>query len=325
MDTQLIIFIVFVFIAAFFAIEAIYYWWVGKYSIEANRLKRRLDVITDHDSDSISHYQSILKTRYANKSGLSKFIFNLPYADDLEMLIMQSGKIWPISQFLQYVAIAGAIGLVISIILGVNIVISAILIILVSLLPMIYLIRERAKRFDKFEEQLPEAIDSICRSLKSGHAFSSAFGMVGEEFQDPIAAEFRITMEENNLGVNFYDAMQNLAKRIPLTDLRFFVVAVSIQRETGGNLTEILSSISQVIRDRFKLFRHVKVVSAEGRMSAWVLCSMPFLMMLFLSASNENYSKLMFGTSTGQYLLKIASVLMIVAIIWIRGVIKIRV
>ena len=132
-------------------------------------------------------------------------------------------------------------------------------------------------------------------------------------------------MEENNLGVNFYDAMQNLAKRIPLTDLRFFVVAVSIQRETGGNLTEILSSISQVIRDRFKLFRHVKVVSAEGRMSAWVLCSMPFLMMLFLSASNENYSKLMFGTSTGQYLLKIASVLMIVAIIWIRGVIKIRV
>ncbi len=325
MDSQLIIFIVFVFIAAFFAIEATYYWWVGKFGAEANRLKRRLDVISDHDSDSISHYQSILKARYENNTGLTKFIFNLPFADSLEMLIMQSGKIWPISKFLQYTALAGIVGLVLSIVFELNIVLTAILMILASLLPVIYLIKERAKRFDKFEEQLPQAIDSICRSLRAGHAFSSAFGMVGEEFQDPIAAEFRTTMEENNLGVNFYDAMQNLAKRIPLTDLRFFVVAVSIQRETGGNLTEILSSISQVIRDRFKLFRHVKVVSAEGRMSAWVLCSMPFLMMLFLSASNENYSKIMFGSPTGQYLLKIAAVLMVVAIIWIRSVIKIKV
>lgn len=325
MDTQLIIFIVFVFIAAFFAIEAIYYWWVGKYGAESSRLKRRLDVISDHDSDSISHYQSILKTRYENNTGLTKFIFNLPFAEGLEMLIMQSGKIWPISQFLQYVAIAGVVGLVLSIILGLDIVISAILTIVASALPIIYLIKERAKRFDKFEEQLPEAIDSICRSLRAGHAFTSAFGMVGEEFPDPIAAEFRITMEENNLGVNFYDAMQNLAKRIPLTDLRFFVVAVSVQRETGGNLTEILSSISQVIRDRFKLFRHVKVVSAEGTMSAWVLCSLPFVMMFLLSITNENYSEIMFRSPTGQYVLKIASVLMIVAIIWIRSVIKIKV
>jgi tight adherence protein B len=325
MDNQLIIFIVFVFIAAFFAIEAIYYWWVGKFGAESSRLKRRLDVITDHDSDSISHYQSILKTRYANNSGLTRFIFNLPFADGLEMLIMQSGKIWPISKLLQYMAFAGAVGLVLCIVLGLNIVVTAVLVILATILPVIYLLRERAKRFDKFEEQLPEAIDSICRSLKSGHAFSSAFGMVGEDFQDPIAAEFRITMEENNLGVNFYDAMQNLAKRIPLTDLRFFVVAVSIQRETGGNLTEILSSISQVIRDRFKLFRHVKVVSAEGRMSAWVLCSMPFVMMLFLSTANENYSELMFGTPTGQYLLKVAAVLMVVAIIWIRGIVKVKI
>ena len=324
MDTRLIIFIVFVFIAAFFTIEALYYLWVGKYGAESSRLKRRLDVISDHDSDSISHYQSILKARYENNTGLTKFIFNLPFAEDLEMLIMQSGKIWPISQFLQYVAIAGIVGLLLSIILGLNIVISAVLIFVASLLPIFYLTKERSKRFAKFEEQLPEAIDSICRSLRAGHAFTSAFGMVGEEFPDPIAAEFRTTMEENNLGVNFYDAMQNLAKRIPLTDLRFFVVAVLVQRETGGNLTEILSSISQVIRDRFKLFRHVKVVSAEGRMSAWVLCSMPFVMMLVLSVTNKNYSEIMFGSPTGQYVLKIASVLMIVAIIWIRSVIKIK-
>jgi tight adherence protein B len=325
MDTKFIIFIVFVFIAAFFILEALYYLWAARLSAESTRLKRRIANISSHDLDR-NAYQGILKNRYTEQSSsFSQFLLNLPLANKLDKLLVQSGELWTIKKFFRMSGLCALTAFIFCFIAKLDFVIMSIIALLALFLPLFYLIRARNKRFKKFEDQLPEAIDSICRSLKAGHAFNSAFGLVGEEFADPIATEFRITMEENNLGVNINDAMANMAKRVPLTDLGFFVIAVTIQRETGGNLAEILGNISQVIRERFKLFRHIRVLSAEGRMSARVLILLPFIMMFFLSVSNPDYSRLLFHTPNGHFLLKIASVFMIIAILWMRNIMKVRV
>ena len=132
------------------------------------------------------------------------------------------------------------------------------------------------KRLHRIEEQLPDALDLMSRALRAGHAFPTALKMVGDEMNDPLASEFRATFDEVNFGISTADALTNLATRVPSTDLRYFVIAVMIQRETGGNLSELLDSISAIIRDRIKLLGQVRVLSAEGKMSAWVLGAAAF-------------------------------------------------
>ena len=324
MDTKLIIFIVFVFIATFFALETFYYWWSGRYSAESTRLKRRIEHISSHDLDR-SAYQGILKNRYADsKNPFSQFLFKLTMIKKLDALLLHSGESWTIPKFFKMSAISALAAGVLCEILNFNFIIALLAALLASLIPLFYVMRSKKKRLDKFEEQLPEAIDTICRSLRAGHAFNSAFTLVGEELADPIAMEFRMTMEENNLGVNINEAMLNLAQRVPLTDLKFFVVAVMIQRETGGNLAEILGNISNIIRERFKLRRQIGVMTAEGRLSAKILGAMPVIMLFIMSMLNPTYGPLMFHSPNGIYVLKIGAVMMILGFIWMRSIINIK-
>ena len=324
MDTKFLIFIVFVFIASFFALEALYYWWVKRFGAESTRLKSRIEHITSHDLDR-NAYQGILKNRYAtNQSAFNQFLFKLSLTKKLDALLLHSGELWTIAKFFRMTALSAFVAGFVCLLLNFNIAIVLLAALLATLIPLLYVLRAKNKRLDKFEEQLPEAIDTICRSLKAGHAFNSAFTLVGEELADPIATEFRITMEENNLGININEAMQNLAERVPLTDLKFFVVAVLIQRETGGNLAEILGNISNIIRERFKLRRQIGVMTAEGRLSAKILGAMPIIMLMIMSALNPTYAPLMFNSPTGIYSLKIAAVMMILGFIWMRSIINIK-
>ena len=324
MDTKFTTFIVFVFIAAFFALEALYYWWVKRFGAESTRLKNRIQQITNHDLDR-SAYQGILKNRYAdNKNSFHRLLFTLPLTKKLDALLLHSGELWTITKFFKLTALSIFVAGVVCVILNFNFAIVLMVALLASLLPFFYALRSKQKRLDKFEEQLPEAIDTICRSLKAGHAFNSAFTLVGEELADPIATEFRITMEENNLGVNINEAMQNLAERVPLTDLKFFVVAVLIQRETGGNLAEILGNISNIIRERFKLRRQIGVMTAEGRLSAKILGAMPIIMLGLMATLNPSYGPLMFNSPSGQYTLKVGAVMMLLGFVWMRSIINIK-
>ena len=324
MDTKFNIFIVFVFIAAFFALEALYYWWIKRFGAESTRLRNRIEHITNHDLDR-SDYQGILKNRYAaNQSGLNRFLFKFSLTKKLDALLLHSGELWTISKFFKLSALCAFVAGFVCLLFNFNSGIVAITALLAMLIPFIYILRLKNKRLAKFEEQLPEAIDTICRSLKAGHAFNSAFTLVGEELADPIATEFRITMEENNLGVNINEAMQNLAERVPLTDLKFFVVAVLIQRETGGNLAEILGNISNIIRERFKLHRQIGVMTAEGRLSAKILGAMPIIMLMIMSTLNPTYGPLMFNSPTGIYSLKVAAVMMLLGFAWMRSIINIK-
>ena len=172
---------------------------------------------------------------------------------------------------------------------------------------------------------LPEALDMMGRAMRAGHAFPTALKMAGEEMPDALGVEFRTVFDEVNFGVSMPDALMGMASRVPSTDLRYFVIAVLIQRETGGNLTDLLSSISAIIRDRLKLLGQVKVMSAEGRMSAWVLGALPFLVGGFSTLVNPDALTPLFTDPAGRKMLVASLVLMVVGMLAIRRITIIRV
>jgi tight adherence protein B len=185
--------------------------------------------------------------------------------------------------------------------------------------------RAKARRLKKIEEQLPEAADMISRSLRAGHSFSTALGIVGDEMPEPIGGEFRAVFDEINFGVPLNDALGGMATRIPISDLRYFVIAVLIQRESGGNLAEILGNISQIIRSRLALLGKVRVLSSEGRLSAWILGILPFAMALVISIVNPGFLRVLWTDPTGIKMVGAALVMMAFGLIWMRKTIRIHV
>jgi tight adherence protein B len=192
-------------------------------------------------------------------------------------------------------------------------------------LPILYLRYKRRKRFYKFEEQLPEALELIARSLKAGHAFSTGLRLVAEEMEDPVSIEFAKTLNEVNFGVANQDAMINLTNRIPLDDLRFFVISVVLQRETGGNLAEILESLSHLIRERFKLHGRIHVLSAQARISAYILIAVPFFTAVVIHLINPRFFDAFLENPSGKYVLGFGVTWMIIGILAMKKLITIRV
>jgi tight adherence protein B len=184
---------------------------------------------------------------------------------------------------------------------------------------------KRTRRLRKFEEEFPEALDLMARALKAGHAFVTGLKMVAEEMHEPVGPEFRKTFDEQNFGLPLKDALENLSGRIPLLDVRFFGTAVLIQRETGGNLSEILENLAHVVRERFKIMRQVRVHTAHGRLTGNVLLALPAFLAVALFFINPEHMNLLFRERTGQLLLIVALVLQTVGYLWIRQVVKIEV
>ena len=191
--------------------------------------------------------------------------------------------------------------------------------------PFIYLNWKRSKRLYKFEEEFPEALDLISRALKAGHAFVTGLKMVADEMPEPIGPEFRKTFDEQNFGLPLKDALENLTMRVPSLDVRFFSTAVLIQRETGGNLSEILETLAHVVRERFKILRQVRVHTAHGRFTGYVLLALPIFLMLALMYLNPDHMNLLFRERLGQIMLIGAVVMQSIGYIWIKQVIKIEV
>jgi tight adherence protein B len=192
-------------------------------------------------------------------------------------------------------------------------------------LPFVYLNVKRTRRLRTFEEHFPEALDLIARALKAGHAFVTGLKMVADEMPEPIGPEFRKTFDEQNFGLPLKDALENLTLRVPNLDVRFFSTAVLIQRETGGNLSEILENLAHVVRERFKILRQVRVYTAHGRMTGYVLLALPAVLGVALAFINPDHMNLLFRERMGQILLMVAAIMQGVGYIWIRQVIKIEV
>jgi len=187
-----------------------------------------------------------------------------------------------------------------------------------ALIPFGVVALKRRRRLRKFEENFPEAIDLLGRAVRAGHAFNTGIEMIGKELPEPVAGEFRIVFEEQNFGLPLKDALLNLAERVPLLDVRFFVIALLIQKETGGNLAEILDNLSRVIRERFRILGEVRIRTAQGRITAGILISLPPAMGLMLGFINPDYIGLLFTDPLGPYLLVGAGVMQIIgsALLW---------
>jgi tight adherence protein B len=191
--------------------------------------------------------------------------------------------------------------------------------------PFLVLRQRRAKRFRRFEEKFPEALDLMSRALKAGHAFATGLKMVADELDEPVGPEFRKTFDEQNFGLPIKDALANLTVRVPLIDVRFFATAVMIQRDTGGNLSEILENLAHVVRERFKILRQVRVYTAHGRLTGYVLLALPAALAVALSFINPEHMNLLFRERMGQMLLGGALVMQFVGYMWIKQVVKIEV
>jgi len=192
-------------------------------------------------------------------------------------------------------------------------------------MPFVFLRVKRKRRLAAFEEAFPEALDLIARALKAGHAFATGLKMVADEMPEPIGPEFRKTFDEQNFGLPLKDSLANLTVRIPLLDVRFFSTAVLIQRETGGNLSEILENLAHVVRERFKILRQVRVYTAHGRLTGYVLLGLPVFLAVALMFVNPEHMELLFRERMGHMMLGATVVMQTVGYFWIKQVVKIEV
>jgi tight adherence protein B len=192
-------------------------------------------------------------------------------------------------------------------------------------LPVVYVNIKRRKRLNKFNAQLPDTLDLLSRSLSVGHAFSESLNQVAREMPEPIAGEFRIAFEEQKLGLSTKAALDRLSDRIPIADLRLCVTAMHIQRETGGNLAEILERVAQTIRERYKLMEDFRTMTTSARGSAWILCGLPFGLILALTAINPKYMSVLLYDQRGHLVIAVAIVLQIMGMLLIKKILSIKV
>jgi tight adherence protein B len=194
-----------------------------------------------------------------------------------------------------------------------------------ALLPYFFASWMRSRRFHKFEERFPEAIDLLGRSTRAGHAFTTSLELIANELGEPVSGEFKKLFEEQRFGLPLRDALLNLSQRLPIIDVRFFVTAVLLQRETGGNLAEILDKLSYTIRERFKILRQVRVFTAQGRLTLLILMVLPIGLVLVMSTLNGNFMHVLFTDPVGHWLVMIGITFQIIGFLLIRRIIQIRV
>ncbi|MFD2270638.1 type II secretion system F family protein [Undibacterium arcticum] len=306
-------------------IEGVYVTWNSSRGPEAKRIARRLQAMSA-GSHSAQSDVSILKKRLLSESpDMQRLLLQIRRVHNLDRLLQQSGSTLNVSQFGLASAACAVVALLVLLMFHAPAIVTLVVAAAAATLPWLWVVRKRRKRLTRIEEQLPDALDLLSRALRAGHALPSAIQMVGEEMTDPIAGEFRIVFDEVNYGVSMQDALINLSARVPGTDIGYFVVAVLIQRETGGNLTELLGNIATIVRERLKLFGQIRVLSAEGRLSAWILSLLPFALAALMSLINPEFMKLLWTDPVGKKLLVWMAVFMLFGIVWMRKVIRIRV
>lgn len=325
MSTGLLLFAVLGFVAVVLLLEGAYVLWNDNKSPEVQRIQQRLRAISagGHDPGDVK----LLKERVMSSSpGLHSLLTQLPQLHRLDRLLLQAGSRSTVAHVLGTCLLAGlAGGLVGALLLNRGWFLTLLLALGLAFAPLARLARHRRRRLQLMEAQLPEALDLISRALRAGHAFPSTLGMVGEEAQEPIASEFKTTFDEISFGISSDHALNNLAERVPVPDLRYFVMAVIIQRETGGNLAELLGKLAHLIRERFKLFAKVRALAAEGKLSAWILTALPFCVAGAVQILNPKYLSVLFTDPAGIKLVIGALVMMVIGIFAMWRIIQIRV
>lgn len=324
MNTSYVLFAVALFVAVVLALEGGYSVWASKGSAEAKRLAARLRAIGGADAASpLSIERSKRRNRW---SWLDEHLIALlPGGDRLTRYLETSGTGTTAGQIVATSAGLGLLGFFVPLMLARPLVYSALGAMLVGVLPWWRVARHRDARIRLFEKQIPEALDLMGRAMRAGHAFPTTVQMVAEEMADPIGQEFRTLFDEANYGVPQHEALLRLADRVPVADLGYFVVAVTIQRESGGNLAELLDNIASIVRSRLKLLGQVRTLSAEGRLSAWILIALPFVTAAIINIVTPKFMAILWTDPAGIRLLGSALFVMALGVVWMRKIIRIRV
>jgi tight adherence protein B len=324
MDTSYVLFIVLMFVAVVLALEGAYSVWASKNSAEAKRVASRLRQLEGASMETpVTIERKPAERRWSwLEDGL---IAGLPKGADLQTYVETSGTGRSVSEMLIYSAALGGVGALLPFLWAKPLVFSVLLGIVLAAVPWFWLANQRKKRIELFERQIPEALDLMGRALRAGHAFPTAVKMVGDEMADPIGKEFRILFDETNYGIPQNEALMRMSDRVPIDDLRYFVVAVMIQRESGGNLAELLDKIAAIVRARLKLLGDVRTLSAEGRMSAWVLSLLPFAVAVVINITNPQFMSVLWTDPIGLRMVGGALLMMVFGIWWMRQIIQIRV
>ncbi len=244
---------------------------------------------------------------------------------DLQKMLAQGNVDVRAGNFLMLCVVSALIFGAIAAVAGGNLMFAWAGVLLGFFMPYAYAAHMRTKRFQKFEEKFPEAIDTLARAVRAGHAFTTALEMIANEVSEPVAGEFRQLYEEQKFGLPVRDALLNLADRIPLVDVKFFVTAVMLQRETGGNLAEILDNLSYVIRERFKILRQVRVHTAQGRLTMVLLMALPPMIVVIMLILNPGFIRPLFTDPIGHALIVGGITLQTVGYFVIRRIIRIQV
>lgn len=296
----------------------------GESAQARKRLKKRLDKIQRADGGET--YQSLLRSKYLKKlSPIERFLESFRVMESLAVLIEQSGN-----SILAYRLV------LLSLVLGVaggwvgwlasRMPLAAIgAAVFFTALPYMKIRRDRTKRMYKFEEQLPEAIDLMKRALKAGHPFTSTLHLVGTDMDKPVAEEFEIAFNDISYGSDLRRAMLGLLARVPSVTVMALVTSILVQKETGGNLAEILEQIAKVIRGRFRLHRKIKTLTAEGRMSAWVLAMVPLILFAAIWITSPDYLPILIEDARGRKMIIYGCISGLIGVFWIRRIIRIEV
>jgi tight adherence protein B len=277
----------------------------GKSKAEAQQYKDLLAAMRNDGQGSIEKFVS----RYLN----------------LRLLFEQANVTMQVPTFFMICGGLAGVGLILPTVAGISVALAPVMAAFLAILPIIWLLFKRKRRLAKFGAQLPEALELIARALRAGHSLAAGFNLVANEMSDPIATEFMRTFEEQNLGKPLEEALEDLTKRVPNLDLKFFVTAIVLQRQTGGDLAEILDKIGYLIRERFKIWGQVQALTGEGRLSGVVLLALPPVLFAVVYRMNPDYLMLLFTDPLGKKMLVGGVVSQLFGAIVIRKIVNIRV
>jgi tight adherence protein B len=282
--------------------------------VARKRLRKLAEGLQARPADKES---SVLKKSARSGALFNWLIGQLPFGENLSLLLYRAGTGMTPSRFLAVSGVLAGVGWLVGSAFFFD-VYAGLPFLAAGLFPYLYVWRRKRKRMAEFERQLPEALSLLTRALRAGHSISAGLDLVGQELPDPIGTEFSYLAEEVKFGLDMRQALANLAHRIDSTDLPFFVTAVLIQRETGGNLAEILDNLGHMIRERLKMYGKIRALTAQTEMSAKILVVMPFVFVILLSFVNRGYVAPLWETQTGHMLAMIAGVLIVIGYIACR-------
>ena len=322
MDTSLIVVAAVGFLAVVLSLEGLYNLWSSRSSPQARRISRRLEMIGGDMAASASIERARENARMPR---LNAWLQQLASGRRLMRFVNASGMNISPAELLTMSVALGLLGFVLPGLFAKPPIFGAALGLGLAVAPWLRVGSRRNARIARIENQFPEVLDLMSRSLRAGHAFPSAVKMVADEIPAPLGQDFRALFDEMNYGVPTDEALARLADRVPLADVSYFVVAVLIQRESGGNLAELLDSIAKIVRERLKLFGQVRTLSAEGKMSAYVLTGLPFCVALAVNLINPDFMSLLWTDPMGHKMVGASLFMMLMGILWMRSIVRIRV